>query len=155
MQQTSSVRSLISRTITKMKKTGFKEKATSLSGGISGTVGVLGSYQVCHSICLGIIYLLSFIGITLVGMPLLFLTKVAVPFWIAAVLLLILAIVFYVKRRCISKNMLFLNSGLIIAGTPSQLVGYFSRYFLIIGTIVLLIGLFFVIRDKARRMRRL
>jgi len=74
----------------------------------------LGGYQVYHNICFGIITLLSLIGITLVGMPLLFLTKVAIPFWIAAVLLFVVTMVFYFKSKCISKNLLLFNSGIIM-----------------------------------------
>ena len=58
------------------------EKAATLSSSFSGALSFLGGYQVCHNVCLGIIALLSLIGITIVGMPLLFLTKVAIPFWI-------------------------------------------------------------------------
>lgn len=136
-----------------MKKNKLKEKLTGLSGSLSGAVGFLGSYQVCHNICLGIIAALSLFGIVVAGMPLLFLTKVAVPFWIAAVFLLLLATILYVKRRCLSKNLLLFNSGLIIAGAPTQLVGEFGRYFLVIGTITILSSLFLFIADKMQRGR--
>ncbi|MBI1972605.1 hypothetical protein HYS50_01215, partial [Candidatus Woesearchaeota archaeon] len=71
------------------KHSHIKEKAASVSSGVSGAVSVLGSYQVCHSICLSIIAVLAFLGITINFMPLLFLTKVAIPFWIAAFILLL------------------------------------------------------------------
>ena len=95
-----------------------KNFVTGLSSSLSGTLSFLGGYQVCHNVCLGIIALLSIIGITIVGMPLLFLQKVAIPFWTVAVLLFAVTLVIYLKKKCISKNLLMLNSGIIIAGTP-------------------------------------
>ena len=89
-----------------------------LTSSTSGVMGFLGGYQVCHNVCLGIIALLSIIGITLVGMPLLFLTKVAVPFWIAAFSLFLISLFFYLKSRCLSRNLLLFNGGIIIAGVP-------------------------------------
>ena len=66
-----------------LKKT-VKEKGTGVLGIFSGIASFLGSYQVCHSACLALISLLSLVGITVAGMPLLFLTQVAIPFWITA-----------------------------------------------------------------------
>ena len=75
-----------------------KGKALTVTSSVSGVMGFLGGYQVCHNICLGIIALLSIIGITLVGMPLLFLTKVAVPFWIAATFLFVISLIFLLAK---------------------------------------------------------
>src|SRR3989338_5629834 len=99
-----------------------EEKAIGAVGSISGTASILGSWQVCHSICLGIIALLGIIGITVVGMPLLFLTKIAIPLWAIAILLLIITIILYLKKKCISRGWILLNTGLIIAGIPFQQV---------------------------------
>ena len=96
----------------------IKEKIISATGSVSGAASVLGSWQVCHNVCLGIIALLSLVGITIVGMPLLFLTKVAVPFWIAAFILLFITLGFYFKKRCISKQMILFNTGLVVIGIP-------------------------------------
>ena len=76
-----------------------KEKLIGTSGGITGALSVLGSYQVCHNACLALISLLTVLGFTVAGMPLLFLTKVAIPFWIAAVSLLTITIILKYKRE--------------------------------------------------------
>src|SRR3989338_9480408 len=102
------------------------EKATSFSSSLSGALSFLGGYQVCHNVCLGIVALLSFIGITIVGMPLLFLQKVAVPFWIAAVVLLGITLFFYFRKKCISRNLILFNLGIIIAGIPFQSLQAFN-----------------------------
>lgn len=70
-------------------------------------------------------------------MPLLFLTKVAIPFWIAAVLLLAMMLILNQKGIVhLSNKMLLLNSGLIIAGVPFQQVQGFNYVFWIIGGVL-------------------
>ena len=114
-----------------------KEKILGTSGGVTGSLSVLGSYQVCHNACLALVAFLTFLGFAVAGMPLLFLTKVAIPFWIAAVLLLsIMMILKYKKIIHISDKVILLNSGLIIAGVPFQQVQQFNYIFWIIGGIL-------------------
>ncbi|MBI4149330.1 hypothetical protein HY491_02700 [Candidatus Woesearchaeota archaeon] len=129
----------------------FREKILSISSSVSGIMGFLGGYQVCHTICLGIIALLSVIGITLVGMPLLFLTKVAIPFWIAASFLFLVSLYFYFKSRCISKSLILFNGGIIIAGIPFGALREFSSLFLVIGGSIVLISIVLFIKDKTTK----
>ena len=124
------------------------EKTGSLAITISGTAGFLGSWQVCHNLCLGIIAFLSVLGMTIVGMPLLFLTKVAIPFWIAAVLLLGITLIFYFRIRCISKNLILFNTGIIIAGIPFQQLQKYSPIFWIIGGALIIISILMYIKNK-------
>ncbi|MEK6872457.1 MAG: hypothetical protein AABW90_00410 [Nanoarchaeota archaeon] len=126
----------------------IKEKLASIISSFSGTMGFLGGWQVCHNLCLGLIALLSVIGITLVGMPLLFLTKVAIPFWIAAVILFGVTLLFYFKKKCISKSLLLLNLGIIIAGVPFSQIQKFIIYFWIMGGTIITIGILIFIKDK-------
>ncbi len=128
-----------------------KEKIASSTSTLSGVMSFLGGYQVCHSVCLAIVSLLSLIGITLVGMPLLFLTKVAVPFWIAAVILLAITTLMYLKMRCISRYLLLLNAGILIAGVP---FAPFQRYSLAlwgVGGSLAVVGLLLFIQEKRRK----
>ncbi len=130
-----------------------KGKAITFTSSVSGVMGFLGGYQVCHNICLGIIALLSIIGITLVGMPLLFLTKVAIPFWIIASFLFIVSLLFYLKSKCISKNLLLLNGGIIIAAVPFNSLKNFLIFFWIIGGSIVLISIVLFIKDKMTKSR--
>src|SRR3989344_5227601 len=116
----------------------LKEKFSSWFGILSGSVSFLGGYQVCHNICLGIIAILSLFGIILTGMPLLFLQKVAVPFWIVAVILLVITLYFYFSKKCISPVLIILNMGILIGSTPFS---YFQKYY----KILWIIGGFFII----------
>ena len=80
-----------------MKFINIKEKILGLSGSLSGSLSFLGGYQVCHNACLALVSFLTFLGFAVAGMPLLFLTKVAIPFWTAA--LTLLAITTFLKYR--------------------------------------------------------
>ncbi|MBI4174713.1 MAG: hypothetical protein HY517_03635 [Candidatus Aenigmarchaeota archaeon] len=96
-----------------------KGKALSAASGVSGGLGLLGGWQICHNLCLGIIALLSAIGITVAGMPLLFLTQYAVYFWSAAVLLLVPTVFMYLKnRKCMPMKLILFNIGIVTASVP-------------------------------------
>lgn len=130
------------------KGTGAKEKLIGTAGSLSGVTGFLGSYQVCHNLCLTTIALLSLIGITVVGMPLLFLTKVAVPFWIAAVALLSVTVLIYLKKRCVSEKLIIFNSGLIIAGVPFQPLQKFHLILWSVGSVLIALSIMLFFKHK-------
>jgi len=130
----------------------FKEKMMGTLSGVSGTMSFLGSWQVCHNLCLAIIALLSIIGISIVGMPLLFLTQYAIYFWSAAVLLLIPTLIMYWKNRaCVSKNLILLNIGIVIAAIPFPSLQSYNLLFWIVGGILVLIGVHGYVRNRFRR----
>lgn len=129
------------------KSTGLKEKILSLGSSVSGLMGVFSSWSVCHTVCTAAIALLALVGITVTGMPLLFLQSLAVPFWTAAVILF--AVLLFLKLRkmgCLSGRMLTLNAGLIVFATPLQSLQQFSLLFrlaggaLIVAAVVMLVG---------------
>ncbi len=130
-----------------------EEKLITATGTLSGATSVLGSWQICHSVCLGIIALLSVLGITIVGMPLLFLTKIAVPLWSLALVILMLTLILYLKKKCISKKMIVFNSGLLIAGVPFQSLQRFSLFFWITGGLVVSFAMVWYIRERQQRRR--
>ncbi|MBI5072208.1 hypothetical protein HZA99_00150 [Candidatus Woesearchaeota archaeon] len=130
---------------------GVKEKILSASGSISGTASILGSWQICHSVCLGIIALLSVMGVVVVGMPLLFLTKIAVPMWILAAVLFAITVGIYLKKKCISPAVLFLNAGLLIAGIPFQAVQSFAPYLWGVGGIVSSVSVVIFVKEKMKK----
>ena len=132
----------------------LKEKLIGATGSVSGAASILGSWQICHNACLALIAALSLIGITVAGMPLLFLTKIAVPVWSIAVILLVVTISIYLKKPCISRNLIVINSGLIIAGVPFQQLQKFSVFFWTIGGIVALAGVFLFIKDRMQKRKQ-
>ena len=128
----------------------IKERIVGAAGSISGVASILGSWQLCHSICLGLITLLSLIGISVVGMPLLFLTKIAVQIWLFAVALLAITAVLYIKKKCISLKMIIFNIGVIIAGVPFKpLQG--TIFVWVIGGLIASIAIVLFIKDKMKK----
>ena len=130
-----------------------KEKILGAAGSLSGAASIMGSWQICHSICLGIIALLSVVGITLTGMPLLFLTNIRTPLWSIAVALLIATIVLYQMKKCISRNLIIFNSGLIAAGTPFQILQPYSIYFWMMGGAISLTAIVLYLKDRKHAKR--
>ena len=127
----------------------IKEKLLSVSNGLTGSLSFLGSYQVCHNACLALISLLTILGFTVAGMPLLFLTKVAIPFWVAAISLLIITLILkYKKIIKISGKMMLFNSGLIIAGVPFQQLQQFNYVFWIIGGVLVIFSIGWYLYEK-------
>jgi len=131
-----------------MSTNNIKKKTIGAMGSISGGVSILGSMQVCHSLCMGIIVILGVIGITLTGMPLLFFTKIAVPIWIIAMILLSIIFYLYLKKPCISKNLLFFNSGLLIAGIPFKELQSFRIEFWVVGGLFAIIGIGLYVKER-------
>ena len=130
----------------------IKDKVLTGTGSISGALSFLGGYQVCHNACLAIIYLLTILGFTVAGMPLLFLTKLAIPFWSAALALLATTIILkYGKGMQFSEKIILLNSGLIIAGIPFEQVQQFNYIFWIVGGSLVLLSFGWYIYHKINK----
>lgn len=132
----------------------FREKYLSLSSSLSGMIGFLGGYQVCHNVCLGIIAALSLIGITVAGMPLLFLTKVAVPFWIAAVLLFALTFAFSLKMKSAPKNLLMINLGILAAAVPFKTVQAYRPILWVAGGTLIALGILSYVKARIAKKHR-
>jgi len=132
----------------------LKEKLIGATGSISGAASILGSWQVCHSVCLGIIAALGIIGISLTGMPLAFLTTIAVPVWGIAVILLGIVAYFYVTKKCVSKFLLLINSGLIIAGIPFQSLQPYRYVFWSVGAVMIVSAIVMYILEKLENKER-
>lgn len=127
----------------------IKEKAVSAGSMISGSASILGSYQICHSLCLSAITLLSLIGITVTGMPLLFLTKVAIPFWIAGFsLLAIMVILAKYDILHFSNKLMLANIGLLTAGVPFERLVQFQKFFWIMGAMIVVASIVWALVDK-------
>ena len=132
----------------------MKEKLLNCCSSASGGLSVLGGYNVCHGLCMGVATLLSVIGITVSGMPLLFLTRIAVPFWIVAVLMLgSMFVLWKYKGMNFSRKVMLANTGLIIAGTPFLAVNAFQMYFWFIGGILVIGSIIWAMIDRTTNKR--
>ena len=115
-----------------------KERFLGLFSSLSGGLSFIGGWQICHNLCLGIIALLSLIGITVIGMPLLFLTQYAIYFWSIAVLILVPTLILYWKnRKCMSNRLILFNVGIVVASVPFASLQAYQIAFWIIGGILI------------------
>jgi hypothetical protein len=131
------------------KRNSLKEKFASISSIFSGSLSFLGGWQICHNLCLGIVAILSLIGITIAGMPLLFLNRYAVYFWLAAVMLLVPTLIMYWKTKAfMSKNIIMANIGIIIAAVPFVDLQPYQFVFWSIGGIFIGVGILHYIKNK-------
>ena len=131
----------------------IKEKFIAAAGSVSGIISILGSWQVCHNLCLGVLAFLSILGITVIGMPLMFLTKIALSFWIIAASLLLITLFIYFRKKCISHKLILFNSGLIIASTPFQSLQIFSPILWVVGGSLAIFSILLFIKDKIERSK--
>ena len=123
-----------------------KGKGFATASGISGVFSFLGGWQLCHNLCLAVIAMLSVIGITVTGMPLLFLTQYAIYFWSAALIFLIPTIFMYFRNCCMSKNLLLFNIGIIVLSVP--FIQELNPVFWVIGGVIILISIFSYLKGR-------
>lgn len=130
----------------------LKDKLVGVAGTASATTSILGGYQVCHTVCMSVIALLSMIGITVVGMPLMFLTKLAVPFWTLGIIFLSgMALLTYTKKMRFSQNILLANAGLLLAGTPFQALQSFQTLFWLIGGAFVVTSIILTLQSRGKK----
>ncbi|AJF59642.1 MAG: hypothetical protein J4224_03595 [Candidatus Diapherotrites archaeon] len=124
------------------------EKLSGSASGASGLLSFLGGYNVCHNACLLLIAGLSVVGISVQGMPLEFLQDYAVGLWFLALGLLGVTAYMYHSRKCVSKNMLAANSGLIIAAVPFKEIEFLQLGFWIVGFGIVGVAVYSYIKEK-------
>ncbi len=132
----------------------LKAKLLNSLSGFSAAMATIGSsWSLCHSICLALIAALAGLGILLTGMPLLFLFEYNLYLWGAAVLFLIPSTIMFLRNpKCISKNLMLFNFGVIIAGIPANLVNL-QPFSWLIGGILILAAMGLFIKSKlAKKM---
>lgn len=127
----------------------FKEKAVSWLGNSSGLLSVAGAHNVCHSLCLAAIGVLSLAGITLSGMPLLFLQDYAIYFWFMALGSLLLSLYIYLNHKhCAPGKLVLANAGFVVAGIPFKEMQPYGNYLLAAGSVLVLAAIALFAREK-------
>lgn len=122
----------------------FRKKSREREGKVFGAVGavsagggIISSYNVCHTLCMSAVALLSVFGIVVANDIFMFLQVYAVPFWsIGIVLLGVTAILYYKMPCCISKKLLLFNAGLLTIGVPFVQTLWIAPIFWAIGSII-------------------
>lgn len=124
------------------------------SGGTtSGVLGGIGSvHNVCHSLCVTVVSIAAFFGITMNILPLMFLQTYQLYFWWAALIFTVISFYLYLKqrhKRTLDRNLLFINYGLLAFGLPlSGWLADYMDFFRFFGGALALSGLFLLIFGK-------
>lgn len=135
-----------------MKNNKKKNRKFVVFSGVSGSLSFLGGWQVCHNLCLGVIAFLSLVGISVAGMPLLFLTQYAPYFWSLAIVLLIPTLFMYFRnRQCMSKSLILFNVGIIVFSFP--FFQEISLAFWSIGAIIIIYTIISFAKNKIEKKK--
>lgn len=130
----------------------LKNRLLGSGGTASGVLGGIGSiHNVCHSLCVTVVSILAIFGITTQILPLMFLQTYQMYFWWAALVFTIASAYFYLKIRypmTRDRNLLIINTGLLIFGLPFAQLADFTDFLRFIGGSVAVIGLFLFIFGK-------
>ncbi|MEM3030852.1 MAG: hypothetical protein QXH27_03910 [Candidatus Micrarchaeia archaeon] len=113
----------------------MREKLIGAANSLSGSLGFVGSaHDVCHASCTAAIALLSVAGVSVSGMPLLFLQDYALLFWSMGVAFLAFSV--WLARsgfHAPSPKLLTANAGILIAGVPFGFVDVVRPFLWILG----------------------
>ena len=103
------------------KRVGKNKNAGRMGGiatGTSGAASIISAHNVCHTVCLGVVALLSVFSISVSSTALMFLQDYNLLLWNMGLLFLIISMILYMRLGCVSKNLMTANAGIIIAGIP-------------------------------------
>ncbi len=129
-----------------LKRAGRK---IALLGNSSGVLGVAGAHGVCHTLCMTAIGALSLVGITLSGMPLMFLQGYAVYFWSLAFASLALSgYIHFGRGNGAPSDLMIANAGFVIAGIPFGEARPFSGALLAIGGFFVILAIALFLKGK-------
>ncbi len=133
----------------------IKNKLLGSGSTASGTFSIIGSLpNACHSLCMSIVSILAFIGITINILPLMFLQTYKLYFWLAAFLLTGASLYFFKKQKkplTRDRNFIFINTGLLTFGLPFSFIVDYMDFFRFIGLSFVIIGLFLFFFGKKFR----
>ena len=120
----------------KNDKTKNEGKVVSAANAASAGGSIIGAHNICHSICMAAVALLSVFGVVIASDALMFLESFALPFWTMGIAFLGISIFLYTKYCCISKKLLVFNAGLLIIGIPFVQTLSYAWVFWITGIVI-------------------
>lgn len=133
------------------------EKKASIFGitsGVSGFGGVISAHNICHSVCLAVVAVLSFFGIIVSSDILMWLEDYNLLFWGMGIIFLLISLALFVKfPRCMPTKLIVFNAGLLVIGFPFS--GSWSSQFLVIGVAMSGLAVLAYVNDKFLVERKL
>lgn len=131
-----------------------QEKAVSGLNAAAGGMGIISAHNVCHAICESLVGIAAVFGITGIGMPLAFLTDYNIYFWAMALAFLLIGIALLVGKRCISKNMMLFNGGIVLIGVPFAFLSPVLPVFWAAGSGLVLFSIYNFAKGRRKKSKR-
>ncbi len=130
----------------------LRERFLPYFSSMGGGASIAGAHNVCHTLCIGVIALLSIMGVTVSGMPLMWLNKYNVWFWLMGLVFFAPMLYLFNKHKgCISNKPLLLNGGLLVAGIPFKPFQSYVVWLWIIGGALVAASIILFVKDRIRR----
>ncbi len=136
------------KSISAKTEDGARGKAVSGLNAAAGGMGIVSAHNVCHAICEGLVGIAAVFGITGIGMPLAFLTDYNVYFWAMAFAFLLIGVALLISKKCISRNMLYFNGGIVLAGVPFAFLNPVLPIFWIAGSGLVLFSVYSFLKQR-------
>jgi len=137
------------------EKSAQKEgKAVAGVNAAAGGMGIISAHNVCHTICESLVGVAAVFGITGIGMPLAFLTDYNIYFWAMAFAFLLVGFALLIGKKCISKNMMLFNGGVVLAGVPFAFLTPVLPAFWAAGSGLVLLSVYNYAKGKINKKRK-
>ncbi|MFZ3077378.1 MAG: hypothetical protein WA139_02895 [Candidatus Aenigmatarchaeota archaeon] len=133
---------------------GAQGKAVAGMNAAAGGASIISAHNVCHAVCEGLVGIAAVFGITGMGMPLAFLTDYNIYFWAMALAFLLIGLALLVSKRCISKNMMMFNGGIVLAGVPFAFLSPVLPVFWAGGSVLILFSAYRFLKQKMSKKNK-
>lgn len=133
------------------------QKEGKIIGGMNaaaGGMGIISAHNVCHAICESLVGVAAVFGITGIGLPLAFLTDYNIYFWAMAFAFLLIGLALLVSKKCISKNMMVFNGGIVLIGVPFSFLSPILPAFWIGGSGLVLLSVYNFAKGKINKRKK-
>lgn len=137
------------------KKIAQKEfKAVGAANAAAGGMGIISAHNVCHAVCEGLVGIAAVFGITGIGMPLAFLTDYNIYFWAMAFAFLLIGLALLISRKCVSRNMMLFNGGIVLIGAPFAFLSPVLPAFWVAGSGLVLFSIYNYAKGKINKNKK-
>lgn len=135
-------------------KTAQKEgKVVGGMNAAAGGMGIISAHNVCHAICESLVGIAAVFGITGIGMPLAFLTDYNIYFWAMAFAFLLIGFALLISKKCISKNMMMFNGGIVLIGAPFSVLSPVLPAFWLAGSGLVFLSIYNYAKGRKKSKR--
>ncbi len=142
------------KNISAKKENSAQGKAVAGINAAAGGMGIISAHNVCHAVCESLVGIAAIFGIAGIGMPLAFLTDYNIYFWAMAFAFLLIGLALLVSRKCVSKNMMMFNGGIVLIGVPFSFLTSVLPAFWVTGSGLILFSIYNFAKGRRKKSKR-